>query len=258
MSAAPPMLDLTERRRWTEKIDLAVREGRLELYAQPIVRTDDLLPVMHELLVRMRTAGGLLMPPAAFLPQAERFGVVASIDGWVVTEGLKVARDLPVSINVSALSLADPNFGEAVIRQLDDFGAPPGHVVFEITETAALGQVQAASAVLQRLSDAGCGLALDDFGTGYGTFAHLRDLPVSYLKIDQGFIRRLSRSHVDQLVVKSIVGVARTFGVTTVAEGVEDQETMEFLELLGVDLLQGFFLGAPVPLSEDEIHPRGR
>lgn len=238
-----------EERIWTEKIHSAVREDRLVLYAQPIVRTDDLVPVMHELLVRMRTPSGLLMPPAAFLPQAEHFGLVGLIDRWVVAEGLEMARSLPVSINVSALTLADPGFGMWAVGQLAGLAAPPGNVVFEITETAALGQINAASAVLDRLSEAGCGLALDDFGTGYGTFAHLRDLPVSFLKIDRSFIRRVSSSHADQLVVKALVGVAKTFGVMTIAEGVEDQETMEFLELLDVDLLQGFFLGHPRPFS---------
>jgi EAL domain-containing protein (putative c-di-GMP-specific phosphodiesterase class I) len=167
----------------------------------------------------------------------------------VIAEGIRVARDLPVSINLSALSLTDPDVIESIFEQFESSGTPPENVVFEITETAAIEHVESASGFIARLRAIGCGLALDDFGTGYGTFSHLRDLPATYLKIDIGFVRNLLESPENWHVVESIIAVAEKFGMKTIAEGVEDQETMECLETLGADFMQGYFLGRPAPLG---------
>jgi PAS domain S-box-containing protein len=241
-------LHLLAKAEWTSTIHSAITEHRLELFAQPIVAAADGTVVMHELLVRMRDADGELLSPAAFLPQAEEFGLIGAIDRWVIAEGIRVARDLPVSINLSALSLTNPDVIGSIFEQFETSGTPPENVVFEITETAAIEHVESASGFIARLRAFGCGLALDDFGTGYGTFSHLRDLPATYLKIDIGFVRNLLESPENWHVVESIIAVAEKFGMKTIAEGVEDQETMECLETLGADFMQGYFLGRPAQL----------
>ena len=151
-------------------------------------------------------------------------------------------------MNLSGRSIGDATVINLVQAGLRSHGTNPANLVFEITETAAAENLKAAAYFVQRLTDMGCGFALDDFRTGFGSFNYLKHLPVQYLKIDMEFVRDLERDASDQKVVKSIVQVAAQFGMSTIAEGVERQETLDLLEELGVHFAQGYLVGRPSPL----------
>lgn len=150
--------------------------------------------------------------------------------------------------NLSAESIGTLDLLRLVERELDETGADPSKVVFEITETALMRDIEKGHSFARRVVDLGCSIALDDFGTGYGTFTHVKMLDVKYLKIDIEFVRDLVGSSANQHVVKAIVNLAQGFGCETIAEGVEDSDTLELLYEYGVDFAQGFHLGRPAPL----------
>jgi EAL domain-containing protein (putative c-di-GMP-specific phosphodiesterase class I) len=192
--------------------------------------------------------------PGEFLPPAERFGLVQEIDRWVVAEAIKLAKERRVEVNLSGKSIGDPELIRLIETQLREHDVKPDNVVFEITETAAAENLDAARDFAWRLKGLGCGFALDDFGTGYGTFAYLKHLPVTFLKIDMEFVRYLAIDPSDQKIVKSIIAVAQNFGVQTIAEGVEHQTTLDLLRELGVDFAQGFLIGEPKPIEYMPAH----
>jgi EAL domain-containing protein (putative c-di-GMP-specific phosphodiesterase class I) len=199
----------------------------------------------------MEAPDGALVAPGLFLPAAEEHGLVVDIDHWVIAQAAALAgRGHAVELNVSAESLAHPGLLEEVRSQLAAHGADPGLVVFELTETALLRSEDGAQAFLDGVGALGCGLALDDFGTGYGGFTYLKRFPVNYLKIDIEFVRDLPRDEASRNVVSAVVSLAGSFGQKTVAEGVEDAETLALLRDLGVDYAQGYFLGGPAPLAQ--------
>jgi EAL domain-containing protein (putative c-di-GMP-specific phosphodiesterase class I) len=159
---------------------------------------------------------------------------------------------------LSADSLGDPGIPGLIESELDRKGVPPHSVVFEITETAAIANLEDAQAFAARLTDIGCQFALDDFGAGYGSFYYLKHLPFEYLKIDGEFIRHLTSSAVDQVIVEAIVGAAQQLGKQTVAEYVADAPTLERLRTLHVDHAQGYFIGHPTDPAADSGVPRQR
>jgi PAS domain S-box-containing protein len=255
--------DITDQRRreqelhecleWTERIHSAIAEARLVLHAQPIVNLASGKVQQAELLVRMldRDDLSLLVPPGEFLLAAERFDLVGHIDLWVVARAIEVARDHRVEINLSGRTISDPKLIAEIERLVTRSGAPPQNIIFEITETAAAENLASAREFADRLRSLGCSFALDDFGVGFGSFTYLKHLHVDYLKIDIEFVRDLVGDEKgDRQVVQAIVGVARDFGIKTIAEGVEDQATLELLEEMGVDYAQGFWIGRPAPLDE--------
>jgi EAL domain-containing protein (putative c-di-GMP-specific phosphodiesterase class I) len=191
-----------------------------------------------------------LIAPGEFLPAAERFDLVAVIDQWVVAHALDLAKDHRVAINLSGKTISDADQVAELERLVAEGGAPPENIVFEITETAVAQNLESARRFAERLRALGCSFALDDFGVGFGTFTYLKHLPVDYLKIDIEFVRDLISDKSDRHVVHAMVGVARDFGMKTVAEGVEDQETLELLSAMGVDYAQGFWIGRPAPIEE--------
>ena len=234
---------------WVERIRRALDEGRFALYAQPIFDLAQRSVVRHELLVRMLSEDGEAIAPGAFLPTAERFGLIGELDRWVVREGLALARDGErVSINLSAASIGDERVLTVVRAAIAD-GVPPEDVMIEITETAAMTNMEAAYDFARALSRLGCAVALDDFGTGFGSFSYLKHLPAGHLKIDMEFVRELVWNTTDQQVVKSINAVAHSLGKRTIAEGVEDEATLEALRGLGTDCAQGWFIGRPRRIS---------
>ncbi len=152
-----------------------------------------------------------------------------------------------VAINLSALSVTDPAMLAYVERCMHSQGADPSRLVIEITETAAISDMDRARTFCQGLAALGCDVALDDFGAGYGSFHYLTQLPFDYLKIDGSFVRGLTGSRNDQLVVQALVGIAQGMGVRTIAEYVTDRPTLTLLRRYGVDYAQGFELGRPHP-----------
>lgn len=241
-----------ERSRWAAFVSDAVAGGNLVLHAQPIVDLRNGQVTQAELLVRLidRDRPSGLIAPGEFLPAAERYDLVAPIDLWVVSRALQLAKDHCVEINLSGRTISSPEHVAAIERLVAASGAPPQNIIFEITETAVVENLAAARRFAERLRAAGCLFALDDFGVGFGTFTYLKHLPVDYLKIDIEFVRNLVEDPIDRHVVHAMVAVASGFGIKTIAEGVEDQATLELLENMGVDYAQGYWTGRPVPTEQ--------
>jgi diguanylate cyclase (GGDEF)-like protein/PAS domain S-box-containing protein len=226
------------------------------LHAQPIIDLGSGAATHQELLLRLRDSDGSLISPGKFIPVAEAFGLMGAIDRWVVRAAIEVAAaqqaagdDVRLEVNLSAQSLADPTFPETVEDELRRHGVDPSRLIFEVTETAAIGNFNQAREFIERLRALGCAFALDDFGAGYGSFRYLKHLPFDLLKIDGDFIRDLPRSPRDQMIVRALVQAAQGLGKHTVAEFVSDDETVELLRAWGVDYGQGFHLAEPGPVA---------
>jgi PAS domain S-box-containing protein len=242
---------------WVDRIQAALSEERFVLHAQPIIDLHTGVVVQSELLLRMRCAegGAELIAPGAFLPVAEEYGLITEIDRWVIDRSAEIAAaGQSVQINVSARSISDPSLVDYVKHAMVRTGADPATMVFEITETTLVSDGPAARAFVEGLHELGCQVALDDFGTGYGGFTYLKQLPIDYLKIDIEFVRDLRENTASRNVVRGIVNLAQGFGLKTVGEGVEDQQTLELLRELGVDYAQGYHLGRPAPLENKNQH----
>jgi PAS domain S-box-containing protein len=230
---------------WVGRTRDAIEEDRLVLYAQPIVPLVD-GPPREELLLRMIEDDGQTVPPGKFLPAAEKYGVIREIDRWVASQGIRLAAGgRRVQLNLSGDSIGSPEMLALIERELHDTGADPTMIVFEITETALMRDTKAAETFTHYLVTLGCSLALDDFGTGFGSFTYLKTLPVEYLKLDVEFVRNLGSSRANQHLVKAVVNLAQGFSKKTIAEGVEDEWTVELLREYGVDFAQGYHLGRP-------------
>jgi len=241
---------------WVGRIRDAIDEQRLILHSQPIMALKGGRP-SQELLLRMIGRDGELIQPGSFLPTAERYGLIGEIDRWVIAQAISLAVDAGgiVEANISAASIETVDLLPFIEHQLKETGADPANLVFEITETALMYDIAAGEAFAQGLAELGCGLALDDFGTGFGSFTYLKRLPISYLKIDTEFVRDLVTNPANQHVVRAIVSLAQAFGLQTIAEGVEDEPTLQLLSDEGVDYAQGFHLGRPAPLDGSRPKP---
>ncbi len=234
---------------WVGRIRDALDEGRFVLYSQPIVPLGD-AHAAEELLLRMVDRDGEIVPPGEFLPAAEKYGLIAEIDRWVVSRSVELAaQGRIVECNLSAASLESPNMLSFIEDEIRRTGADPASLVFEITETALMIDLRAGAEFAQRLAALGCGLAIDDFGTGFGSLVYLKKLPITQLKIDLEFVRDLPNNRANRHVVEAIVSLARAFNVRTVAEGIEDEATLECVRAAGVDFAQGFYLGRPAPIG---------
>jgi PAS domain S-box-containing protein len=233
---------------WVGRIQDALDHEGFVLYSQPIVPLAGGQP-SQELLLRMRGQDGEIIAPGSFLPVAEKYGQIGEIDRWVIGEAVRLAAGgSRVEANLSAASIGNVDLLPLIEGQLDAAGADPSNLIFEITETALMENVEAGAAFARGLAEIGCQLALDDFGTGFGSFTYLKKVPVAYLKIDIDFVRDLASSPANQHLVRAIVGLADGFGCKTIAEGVEDAETLALLTEYGVDFAQGFHLGHPVSM----------
>lgn len=239
-----------EREEWSERITGAVADDRLLVFAQPIVDVDSGVASSNELLVRLRTVGDRseVLAPAAFLPAAERFGLIQIIDLWMVRRAVALSHSLLPHVNLSAVTICDRSARREILDLLRSHSETASRIVFEITETASVAQLEAAQAFAADVTAIGCKLALDDFGVGFGSFTYLRSLPLDYIKIDVSFVRGLADSRDDRRVVQGIIGIAHEFGLKTIAEGVEDERTLELLREMGTDLVQGYHFGRPAPL----------
>jgi diguanylate cyclase (GGDEF)-like protein len=240
-AASGPNLKLT----WADRIREAIDQQRIVVYAQPIFNLRKECVAREELLVRMLDENDDVIPPSSFLPTAERLGLITEIDRLVLAKAIELAgRSQPIAVNVSGASLSDPRLIADVRAAIGD-GLNPAWLDFEITETAAISNMEHARAFAQAVTGMGCGLGLDDFGTGFSSFSYLKELPVQHLKIDIEFIRELPRSPTDQRLVGALVQFAKAFGLETVAEGIEDAETLAMVRAFEIDYAQGFHIGEP-------------
>ena len=240
---------------WVQRIREALVEDRFCLYFQELRALHGSLdqPPHFELLVRMRDRSGAMVPPGAFIPAAERFGVMPEVDRWVVRAALANFERLHpggaaiglCSINLSGATMGDESFPAFLLDELAHAAIDPGKLCFEITETSAVANFERASALIAALRQLGCKVALDDFGAGMSSFAYLKHLPVDYLKIDGSFIRDLAAEPLSQSIVGAITQVGHQVGTLVVAEFVGSDEVADLLRGMGVDYAQGFGIHVP-------------
>jgi len=246
---------------WASLIPEALVNDKFVLMVQSIIplQEDSQRGGHYEVLVRMRDADGGLIPPGAFIPAAERYGLMSAIDSWVVRRVLDVMADLRIrganlndwrfAVNLSGASMGDKAMLDYIKEEVVTTGIPPGSLSFEVTETAAVSNLSDAIEFIQALRDMGCHFALDDFGSGLSSFAYLKNLPVDYLKIDGAFVRDILDDEIDAAMVKSINEIGHVMGIETIAEFVENDQIKERLRQMGVDFAQGYGIDKPQELD---------
>lgn len=247
---------------WVPHINQALDDGHFMLFAQPIatIRKNEEKYSHYEILLRMKSEDGNLIAPGSFLPSAERYGLMPTLDRWVVGKAIEMLaaawKNNPgfnmdtFGINISGAVLGDNSLLKFVKQALNVYGLPPSLLCFEITETVAIANFTHANRFVNELKEMGCRFALDDFGSGFASFSYLKTLPVDYLKIDGSFVRHLAHSAVDHTMVDAINQLGHVMGLKTIAEFVETQDVLESLRILDVDYAQGYFIGRPIPLQE--------
>jgi EAL domain-containing protein (putative c-di-GMP-specific phosphodiesterase class I)/ActR/RegA family two-component response regulator len=234
----------------------ALKAGQMELHLQPIVSSKHQKPVGAEGLVRWYHPVRGLLPPSEFVPVAEEDQrVIDQLTAWAIETAALQYRDLaaqglavPINVNVSGRNLHALDFPDRIAALLDGLGVPPEAIGFEITETVAMEDRRLTADILTRLRLKGISLSIDDFGTGHSTLESLRRMPFSTIKIERSFVADLLTSHDAFNIVRSIIDLARTMGLTSVAEGVEDKRVADCLIELGVDSMQGYGFARPLPL----------
>ncbi|TPN81989.1 EAL domain-containing protein [Mesorhizobium sp. CU2] len=233
----------------------AMEDGRLKLYGQEIHRLGQPWEGHVEVLARLEARNGKLIPPGDFMPVAERFGLAARLDRWIIRTALTRhgeamrAGAISFGFNLSAQTLSDPQLWSFVDQAIADSGAPPSALGFEITETAAVTNFDAAAEFVRRARERQCRVSLDDFGAGMSSFQYLRRFPVDAIKIDGSFVEHIAESRFDREIVAAIAGIARSMGAAVVAEKVEEKSALEILQGMGVAYGQGYFLHRPEPLD---------
>jgi diguanylate cyclase (GGDEF)-like protein/PAS domain S-box-containing protein len=249
---------------WMQRIQRAVEEDHLVLYAQRIVAIEGHLEQRQhaELLLRMAENKGTenerIIPPSAFLPAAERYHLMPMIDRWVLNKALRklasndsdVARLVTCAINLSGQSLNDLKLYDYIIKLLNETGVKPERICFEITESAVIANMQIARQFVDGLRKIGCRFALDDFGSGLSTFDYLKQLNVDYVKLDGSLVRDVATSRVSQAMVHAVNYVAHVMGMKSIAEFVESEDIMAALRKLSVDYAQGYAIGKPQPFID--------
>lgn len=247
---------------WKERIHQALEDDLFTLAYQPIVATDGKSAQRFEVLVRMLDKGGKVHMPGNFIPTAEQFGLIRDVDKIIVKKALRELARLPVngapigfSINLSGLSIGEPQMLELIERELVANALDPARVTFEITETAACENMSRAIDFINQIRALGCHIALDDFGVGFSSFSYLKHIRVDMIKIDGSFIRNIHTSREDQLFVKALVDVAQGLGINTTAEFVESAEVLERVRGLGVSFAQGYYVGRPLNSILHEVSP---
>ncbi len=239
---------------WREKIAKALEEGRFIPWFQSIMSLEDNAIHHCEALARMKDEENNILAPNVFIDTAEKFGLIGAIDRQI-TEKVMLAQvelsrqgnSLTFSMNLSGKDLGDEELLSFIQSKIAETGVDPNHLIFEITETAAVHDLDSAIRFINALREMGCHFALDDFGVGFTSFIYLKEMQVDYIKIDGSFIRNLHKSPNDQLFVKAITDVASGMGIKTIAEFVEYEETLNILREFGVDYAQGYLIGKPAP-----------
>ncbi len=253
---------------WIGRIQQALDENQFQLYQQPIAPaalTLDGVMHHHEILLRLVDATGIV-PPMAFIPAAERYGLMPAIDRWVIQAFFSQIKQLqatvPLSLsqrgfktgfytlNLSGASINDEQFLPFLKQQIERGSISPEALCFEITETVAVSNLNKAREFIYEIKALGCSFALDDFGSGMSSFGYLQHLAVNYVKIDGSFVRNLLTNEISTSIVEAITKIAHSMGLETIAERVEDLETQRKLQALGVDYVQGYGIGRPAPLAD--------
>lgn len=249
---------------WVTKISKSFEENKFHLYCQPIIplteenQTGD----HYEILLRMEGEANNFIYPAFFMPAAQRYNLMPTIDRWVISNffsfykkyylNIATKNLFTCNINLSGASLNDDSFMEYIEEQLKEDQIPPQLICFEITETVAIANFTRAVQFIQRLKALGCRFALDDFGSGFSSFGYLKHMPVDYLKIDGAFVRNMVNNSFDLAMVRSINEMGHLMGLKTIAEFVENENIFNMLKMIGVDYAQGYWVANPKPLTDIE------
>ncbi len=244
---------------WLQQLQSALKDGRFELHAQPIVAVDAQTTIGPglEVLLRLRDENGATVAPGEFMVAAERYRLMPHVDRWVVQTALaalgrgavRLASGRSLCINLSGQTLGDAAFLEFVVDCLDRSGVAPERVCFEVTENSVITNIEHARRFIGVLHGMGCRFALDDFGRGLSSFSNLKNLSLDYLKIDGYFIRNLASDNVNQAMVTAMIKLARSLNFQVVAEQVEDMSALDSVRRMGVDFVQGYQVGRPQPLA---------
>jgi len=244
---------------WVHGIKQAIADDRIVLFVQRISSlTSEYTETHYEILMRMKGLGGELIPPMEYIPAAEHYDLMPILDKHVASKAFSYIKKLLdsndekmiFSINLSGQSFCDEKFLDTLVDELNKSNVPPENICFEVTETAAIGNLHQAQRFMSVLRKMGCQFSLDDFGSGLSSFAYLKNLEVDYLKIDGVFIRDIAKDKVDRAMVESINQVGKILGMRTIAEFVEDDETVAILKNIGVDYAQGYGIGKPHPFDD--------
>ncbi len=237
---------------WSKRISDAIQNDYFTLFYQPVVNLKGNSSEHYEVLLRMIMEDEEVIHPNAFLPAAERLGVAIDIDYWVIRNALRKVselcadgRDIYLSVNLSGRVFDAPDLIEKVQRYIAQYNVDANRVIFEITEQTAVKHIEKAADTINQLVEIGCRFALDDFGVGFSSFNYLKRLPVDILKIDGDFVTDMSKDPVDQIMVQSMIQIANTLNKQTIAEYVQDAQTLEMLKRFGADYVQGYYLGKP-------------
>ncbi|MBI2471083.1 MAG: EAL domain-containing protein [Planctomycetes bacterium] len=242
------------RMEWKGRIQKAIEEERFVPWFQPILDLKDNRIHHYEALAREHDTNGETILPGAFIDAAETLGLITAIDRIIIKKTLLVQSDLrkqgkifSISVNLSGKDLHDKEFLEFLRSMIAAAGADPKHLIFEITETAAVRDLDMAIKFIRELRSIGCSISLDDFGVGFTSFKYLKEMEVDYIKIDGSFIMKLHETQSDRIFVRAIADVAKGMGIKTIAEFVESEAIISYLREYGVDYAQGYFIGKPSP-----------
>jgi EAL domain-containing protein (putative c-di-GMP-specific phosphodiesterase class I) len=241
-----------------------LRAGRVETYFQPQVDIRSGRPTGAEALLRCRDDNGDFISPEVVVEAAERMHLLNDITYVIMNAALRHCvewrRLIPnpnVSVNVSLSTLLDPDFIDSVVSILGLWGAEPGNLTIEITESTFMADPDRSFEVMSELKDMGISVAVDDFGTGYSSLSYFKSIPARELKIDRSFVMNMVRDLVDQKLVRTVINLAHEFDLKVVAEGVEDEASLQMLMELGCDIAQGYFFGKPMPAAQFQTWLQG-
>ncbi|PHV09777.1 EAL domain-containing protein [Chitinimonas sp. BJB300] len=254
--------EMVNRLTWNERIQHALENDGFVLYFQGIYEAATRDVAHLEALVRMKDSNnpGQIITPGHFIPHAEKSGKILDIDRWVIGEAVRLLARYPampsVAVNISGRSFDETSLPDYIKTMLAEHHVEAARLMVELTETAAVSDMRDAQRFIEALRNTGCTVCLDDFGAGFSSFAYLKHLKAHVLKIDGLFIRDLPRDHDSQVFVKGMAAIARDMGKKTVAEFVENEETLQMLVEFGVDMVQGYYLDKPTP-DHPAIHTFG-
>ncbi|MCE3253121.1 MAG: histidine kinase [Cellvibrio sp.] len=238
----------------SQKVRKAIADDRMTLYFQPIFDVKNNKVSYYEALVRLIETDGRIIGPNNFIPALEAAGEMHLLDRWIIKLAISQLKEHPelihIAINLSAQAFKDDNLVPIILENLKESGVNPKRITFELTESASLFNLQITQRVIAELHKLGCSFSVDDFGSGFSSFAYLKDLPADYIKLDGSFIQNLHRDKIDQTLVKSMIQVIQALGKKAVAEYVENEAILEILKTMGIDLVQGYHIGHPLPIEE--------
>lgn len=246
--------ELKNRIKVAQKVRTAILENRLVLFFQPIFDVKENKISHYEALVRLKDKEGNLIFPGEFIPAMESVGEMHILDRWIIKLATQALQDYPqlsnVAINLSAQAFKDESLVPIIIENLNITQVDPGRITFELTESASLFNLQITKDVIRQLHNLGCSFSVDDFGSGFSSFTYLKELQADYIKLDGSFIRNLEHNTMDQALVKSMVQVIQAIGKKAVAEYVESEAILNLLIEMGIDYVQGYYIGHPQPIEQ--------